>query len=145
MTITLGPDGIIKESKNMRDYSDDSSYTMLSEVKNKKPQENWVTYGLSESSDYNRKLLISARHAWWEILINLTFWAQSPRPKVLVSKDEVIQKRSALFACRLAELTMFIRRILSIMIDFAHTPNGFRKNIKYGQADYKRQNNPCFW
>ena len=43
---------LLKKAKICIVNSDDSSYMFLSEVKSEKTQENWITYGLSESSDY---------------------------------------------------------------------------------------------
>ena len=49
---------LLKKAKTCIVNSDDSSYMFLSEVKSQKTQGDWITYGLSEGSDYSANELL---------------------------------------------------------------------------------------
>jgi UDP-N-acetylmuramoyl-L-alanyl-D-glutamate--2,6-diaminopimelate ligase len=107
--------------------SDDSSYTFLSEAKNKKLQENWITYGLSESSDYNPKTFdISKAHLIGEFNKYNVLAAVSVA-KSLGIKEETIKKALNTFQEPIGRVNYVYQKDFSIMIDFAHTPNAFEK------------------
>jgi len=118
---------LLKKSEICIVNSDDSSYTLLSEAKNNKPQENWITYGLSESSDYNPKTfdIKSARLVGDFNKYNVL--AAVSAVKSLGIKDEVIKKALGSFHEPIGRVDYVYQKDFSIMIDFAHTPNAFEK------------------
>lgn len=118
---------LLKKAKICVINSDDSSYTMLSEVKNKKPQENWVTYGLSESSDYNPKTFDIRKARLVGDFNKFNVLGAVAAAKSLGIKDEVIQKALSTFRMPIGRVDYVYQEDFSIMIDFAHTPNAFEK------------------
>ena len=70
--------------------SDDSSYTLLSEAKNNKSQESWITYGLSDSSDYNPKTFDISKARLVGDFNKYNILAAVSAAKSLGVKDEVV-------------------------------------------------------
>ncbi|MCL5970757.1 MAG: Mur ligase family protein [Patescibacteria group bacterium] len=65
---------VLKKAEICVVNSDDNSYTLLSEAKAKKSQENWITYGLfCKAKTITRIHLTSNKVNFWEILINIMF------------------------------------------------------------------------
>jgi UDP-N-acetylmuramoyl-L-alanyl-D-glutamate--2,6-diaminopimelate ligase len=107
--------------------SDDSSYTFLSEAKNKKPQENWITYGLSESSDYNPKTFNIKEARLVGDFNKYNVLAAVATAKSLEIKDDLIKKALGTFHLPIGRVDYVYQKDFNIMIDFAHTPNAFEK------------------
>jgi UDP-N-acetylmuramoyl-L-alanyl-D-glutamate--2,6-diaminopimelate ligase len=107
--------------------SDDSSYTLLSEAKSNKSQENWITYGLSESSDYNPKTFDISKTRLVGDFNKFNVLAAVSAAKSLGIKDEVIKKALSTFNEPIGRVDYVYQKDFSIMIDFAHTPNAFEK------------------
>lgn len=106
---------------------DDISYTLLSEAKTKKLPENWVTYGLTEISDYNpRNFDIKKAHLVGDFN-KYNVLAAVAAVKSLGIKDEIIKKSLASFHEPIGRVEYVYQKDFSIMIDFAHTPNAFEK------------------
>ena len=118
---------LLKRAKITVVNSDDSSYTLLADVKAKKSQENWITYGLSESSDYNPKTYdISAARLVGDFN-KYNVLAAVSAAKSLGVKDEIIKKALSNFHMPIGRVDYVYQKDFSIMIDFAHTPNAFEK------------------
>ena len=107
--------------------SDDSSYTLLSEAKSKKTQGNWITYGLSESSDYNPKTFDISKARLVGDFNKYNILAAVSAAKSLGIKDEIIKKALGTFHEPIGRVDYVYQKDFSIMIDFAHTPNAFEK------------------
>lgn len=118
---------LLKKSKICIVNSDDSSYTLLSEAKSKKPQENWIAYGLSESSDYNPKTFDIKQARVVGDFNKYNVLAAVSCAKSLGIKDEVIKKALGSFHMPVGRVDYVYQKDFSIMIDFAHTPNAFEK------------------
>lgn len=118
---------LLKKSKISIVNSDDSSYTLLSEARSKKPQENWITYGLSESSDYNPKTFDIKQARLVGDFNKYNVLAAVSAAKSLGIKDEVIKKALGSFHIPVGRVDYVYQKDFSIMIDFAHTPNAFEK------------------
>ena len=118
---------LLKKSKISVVNSDDSSYTFLSEAKSEKSQENWITYGLLESSQYNPKTFdISTARLLGDFNKYNVLAAVSVAKSFGIS-DEVIKKALATFHMPVGRVNYVYQEDFSIMIDFAHTPNAFEK------------------
>jgi len=118
---------LLNKSKINIVNSDDSSYTLLSEAKNKKSQGDWITYGLSESSDYNPKTFdISKAHLVGDFN-KFNVLAAVSVAKSLGIKDEIIKKALGSFHMPIGRVDYVYQKDFNIMIDFAHTPNAFEK------------------
>lgn len=107
--------------------SDDSSYTLLSEAKNNKSQESWITYGLSDSSDYNPKTFDISKARLVGDFNKYNILAAVSAAKSLGVKDEVVKKALGSFHEPIGRVDYVYQKDFSIMIDFAHTPNAFEK------------------
>ena len=118
---------LLKKAKISVVNSDDSSYTLLSEAKNKKPQDNWITYGLSESSDYNPKTFDIKQARLVGDFNKYNVLAAVSTAKSLEIKDEVIKKALGSFHMPIGRVDYVYQKDFNIMIDFAHTPNAFEK------------------
>lgn len=118
---------LLKKSKINVINSDDSSYTFLADVKLKKPQENWITYGLSESSDYNPNTFDIKESSLIGDFNNYNALAAVATCMTLGIKDEVIKKAIKSFSLPIGRVDYVYKKDFSVMIDFAHTPNAFEK------------------
>jgi UDP-N-acetylmuramoyl-L-alanyl-D-glutamate--2,6-diaminopimelate ligase len=107
--------------------SDDSSYTFLSDAKSRKTQANWLTYGLSESSDYNPKTFDVSKINLVGEFNKYNALAAVSVAKSLGIKDEVIEKALSSFHMPIGRVDYVYQKDFSVMIDFAHTPNAFEK------------------
>src|SRR3989344_512557 len=103
---------------------DDASYTLLSESKNKKDKEHWITYGFSESSDINLG----------NFKFNTTLLGDFNKFNILAAvatcrtlgiKDEIIRRSIETFKEPKGRLDFVYDKDFSVMIDFAHTPSAF--------------------
>lgn len=118
---------LLKKSKISIVNTDDISYTLLSDVKNKKLPENWITYGLSDGSDYNPKTFDIKKVRLVGDFNKYNVLAAVATAKSLGIKDEIIKKSLASFHEPIGRVEYVYQKDFSIMIDFAHTPNAFEK------------------
>ena len=118
---------LLKKSKICIVNSDDISYTLLSEVKSKKLPENWITYGLSETSDYNPKIFDISKARLVGDFNKYNVLAAVSAAKSLGIDSEVIKKALGSFHMPIGRVDYVYQKDFSIMIDFAHTPNAFEK------------------
>jgi UDP-N-acetylmuramoyl-L-alanyl-D-glutamate--2,6-diaminopimelate ligase len=118
---------LLKKAKIAIVNSDDSSYTLLSDAKKNKSQENWITYGLSESSDYNPRTFDIKTARLVGDFNKYNVLAAVSVAKRLGIKDEVIKKALGSFHMPIGRVDYVYQEDFSIMIDFAHTPNAFEK------------------
>ena len=116
---------LLKKSKISVVNSDDSSYTLLSEAKAEKSQENWITYGLSDSSDYNLNTFDIKESNLVGDFNNYNALAAVATCMVLGVKDETIKKAIKSFHMPIGRVDYVYEKDFSVMIDFAHTPNAF--------------------
>lgn len=121
---------LLKKAKIGVVNSDDSSYTMLSDAKKKKSQEEWITYGLSESSDYNPKTFDIKDLDIAEDFNKYNFLAGAAVAKALGIKDDVIKKALKTFHMPIGRVDYVYKKDFSVMIDFAHTPNAFEQILR---------------
>lgn len=118
---------LLKKSRINIINSDDSSYTLLADVKLKKPKENWITYGLSESSDYNPNTFDIKESKLVGDFNNYNALAAVATCMALGIKDEAIKKAIKSFSLPIGRVDYVYKKDFSVMIDFAHTPNAFEK------------------
>ncbi len=118
---------LLKKSKTSIVNTDDISYTLLSDVKNKKLPENWITYGLSEVSDYNPKTFDIKTAKLVGDFNKYNVLASVSVAKSFDIKDELIKKALGSFHMPIGRVDYVYQKDFSIMIDFAHTPNAFKK------------------
>lgn len=118
---------LLKKSKINIINSDDSSYTLLADVKGEKPQENWITYGLLESSDYNPNTFDIKESSLVGDFNNYNALAAVATCMALGIKDEIIKKAIKSFHMPIGRVDYVYKKDFSVMIDFAHTPNAFEK------------------
>jgi len=118
---------LLKKAKMCVINSDDISYTLLSEVKSKKLPENWITYGLSQSSDYNPNTFDITKARLVGDFNKYNVLASVSVAKSLGIKDELIKKALGNFSMPIGRVDYVYQKDFSIMIDFAHTPNAFEK------------------
>ncbi|MCL5435241.1 MAG: UDP-N-acetylmuramoyl-L-alanyl-D-glutamate--2,6-diaminopimelate ligase [Patescibacteria group bacterium] len=118
---------LLKKSKICVVNSDDISYTLLSDAKSKKLPENWITYGLSQSSDYNPKTFDIKKARLVGDFNKYNVLAAVSCAKSLGVKNEVIKKALGSFHMPVGRVDYVYQKDFSIMIDFAHTPNAFEK------------------
>ena len=119
---------LLKSAKFAVVNRDDASYTLLSESKNKKDKEHWITYGFSESSDinlgnfkFNTRLLGDFNK--YNIL------AAVATCRTLGVKDGNIKRSIETFNEPKGRLEFVYDKEFSTMIDFAHTPSAFESML----------------
>ncbi len=121
---------LLKKSKIAIVNSDDSSYTLLSEAKNKKTQENWITYGLSKSSDYNEDTFDIKESNLLGDFNKYNALAAVAACKALGIADESIKKALKTFHMPIGRVDYVYKKDFSVMIDFAHTPSAFEQILR---------------
>ena len=118
---------LLRKAKICIVNSDDGSYTLLSDAKSEKSQDNWITYGLLESSQYNPKTFDISTARLLGDFNKYNVLAAVAVAKSLGISDEVIKKALATFHMPVGRVNYVYQEDFSIMIDFAHTPNAFEK------------------
>lgn len=121
---------LLKKAKICIVNSDDSSYMFLSDVKSKKPQESWITYGLSESSDYNKKTFNIKDNNLLGEFNQYNVLASVAACKALGITDESIKKALKTFHMPIGRADYVYQEDFSVMIDFAHTSNASEQILK---------------
>jgi len=121
---------LLKKSKICVVNSDDSSYTLLSDAKIKRPQAKWISYGLSASSDYNPDTFDIKGANLMGDFNKYNLLASIAATKALGLKDETIKKAIKTFVMPIGRVDYVYNKNFSIMIDFAHTPNAFESILK---------------
>lgn len=121
---------VLKKAKICIVNSDDNSYTLLSEAKSKKSQENWITYGLSESSDYNENTFDIKQSKLLGEFNKYNVLAAVAACKTLGVKDDVIEKAISTFHMPIGRTDYVYKENFSVMIDFAHTPSAFEQILR---------------
>ena len=121
---------LLKKAKICIVNSDDSSYMFLADVKSQKAQENWITYGLSESSDYNPKTFDIRKARLVGDFNKFNLLGAVAAAKSLGIEDEVIQKALSTFHMPIGRVDYVYQEDFSIMIDFAHTSNASEQILK---------------
>lgn len=121
---------LLKKAKICVVNTDDSSYMFLSEVKSTKAQENWITYGLSESSDYNESVFNIKQSNLLGEFNKYNVLASVAACKVLGIADEDIRKALKTFRMPIGRVDYVYQEDFSVMIDFAHTSNASEQILK---------------
>jgi len=121
---------LLKKAKICIVNSDDSSYMFLSEVKSEKTQENWITYGLSESSDYNKNTFDIKENKLLGEFNEYNVLASIAACKALGITDESIKKALKTFREPIGRVDYVYQEDFSVMIDFAHTSNASEQILK---------------
>lgn len=121
---------LLKKAKICIVNSDDSSYMFLSEVKSQKIQENWITYGLSESSDYNKNTFDIKENKLLGEFNEYNVLASIAACKALGITDESIKKALKTFRMPIGRVDYVYQEDFSVMIDFAHTSNASEQILK---------------
>lgn len=104
---------------------DDGSYTLLSEAKNTKENKNWITYGLSESSDVNLKNFPFESRVMIDNFNKYNVLAAVAVARSLGISNEEIRYAIKTFKLPLGRVDFVYEEEFSVLIDFAHTPNAF--------------------
>jgi len=121
---------LLKKAKICIANSDDSSYAFLADVKSQKAQENWITYGLSESSDYNKDTFDIKQTNLLGEFNEYNVLASVAACKALGLKEEVIKKAIKNFHLPIGRADYVYQEDFSVMIDFAHTSNASEQILK---------------
>lgn len=121
---------LLKKAKICIVNSDDSSYMFLSEVKSEKTQENWITYGLSESSDYNEGTFDIKENNLLGEFNQYNILASVAACRALGITDESIKKALKTFREPIGRVDYVYQEDFSVMIDFAHTSNASEQILK---------------
>ncbi|HUD09971.1 MAG TPA: UDP-N-acetylmuramoyl-L-alanyl-D-glutamate--2,6-diaminopimelate ligase [Patescibacteria group bacterium] len=122
--------GLLKKAKICIVNSDDSSYMFLADVKSKKAQENWITYGLSESADYNKNTFNIKGNNLLGEFNQYNVLASVAACKTLEIADESIKKALKSFREPIGRVDYVYQEDFSVMIDFAHTSNASEQILK---------------
>jgi len=110
--------------------NDDSSYMFLAEVKSQKTQGNWITYGLSESADYNEDTFNIKENNLLGEFNKYNVLASVAACKALGIADESIKKALKTFHMPIGRVDYVYQEDFSVMIDFAHTSNASEQILK---------------
>lgn len=121
---------LLKKAKICIVNSDDSSYMFLADVKSQKAQENWITYGLSESSDYNKDTFDIKQTNLLGEFNEYNVLASVAACKALGLKNESIKKAIKNFHLPIGRADYVYQEDFSVMIDFAHTSNASEQILK---------------
>ncbi len=121
---------LLKKAKICIVNNDDSSYMFLSEVKSQKIQKNWITYGLSESSDYNKNTFDIKENNLLGEFNQYNVLASVAACKALGITDESIKKALKTFHEPIGRVDYVYQEDFSVMIDFAHTSNASEQILK---------------
>jgi UDP-N-acetylmuramoyl-L-alanyl-D-glutamate--2,6-diaminopimelate ligase len=121
---------LLKKAKTCIVNSDDSSYMFLSEVKAQKSQENWITYGLSESADYNKKTFDIKENNLFGEFNQYNVLGAVAACRALGIEEDVIRKALKNFHMPIGRVDYVYQEDFSIMIDFAHTSNASEQILK---------------
>lgn len=116
---------LLKKSKIAVVNSDDSSYTFLSDAKAQRLQENWITYGLSDSSDYNLNTFDIKETNLVGNFNKYNALAAVATCRALGVKKETIKKAIKSFHMPIGRVDYVYKKDFSVMVDFAHTANAF--------------------
>jgi UDP-N-acetylmuramoyl-L-alanyl-D-glutamate--2,6-diaminopimelate ligase len=121
---------LLKKAKICVVNSEDSSYMFLADVKSEKAQENWVTYGLSESSDYNKNTFEIKETNLLGEFNQYNVFAAVATCKALGLEDESIKQALKTFHLPIGRADYVYQEDFSVMIDFAHTSNASEQILK---------------
>lgn len=121
---------LLKKAKTCIVNSDDSSYMFLSEVKSQKTQGDWITYGLSEGSDYSERTFNIKGNNLLGEFNKYNVLASVAACKALGIADESIKKALKSFRMPIGRVDYVYREDFSVMIDFAHTSNASEQILK---------------
>jgi UDP-N-acetylmuramoyl-L-alanyl-D-glutamate--2,6-diaminopimelate ligase len=104
---------------------DDSSYKFLAHLKIKKSKDNWITYGLLESADFNPKIFDISSLNLLEDFNKYNVLAAAAACLKLGVKESDIKKSLKTFVLPKGRQEIVYENSFKVMIDFAHTPNAF--------------------
>jgi UDP-N-acetylmuramoyl-L-alanyl-D-glutamate--2,6-diaminopimelate ligase len=121
---------LLKKAKICIANSDDSSYMFLAEVKSQKAQGDWITYGLSESADYNENTFNIKKGNLLGEFNKYNVLASVAACKALGITDESIKKALKTFHMPIGRVDYVYQEDFSVMIDFAHTSNASEQILK---------------
>lgn len=121
---------LLNKSKTCIVNSDDSSYTLLSEAKSKKKLSSWITYGLSDSSDYNPKTYDISASKLIGDFNKYNVLAAVAASKALGIDEKLINNALMTFKLPSGREELVYDEDFRVMIDFAHTPNAFENILK---------------
>ncbi len=108
---------------------DDSSYALLTESKKQKTDQNWITYGLGETSKISPKQFPSVNEAMGDFNKYNYLAAASACLSVGIPADS-IDKALKTFKMPKGRMDIVYRKEFLVIIDFAHTPNAFDNLLK---------------
>ncbi len=123
---------LLKRAKVAVVNKDDLAYQMLSEAKNSKASNNWITYGFSEGSEINPNNF-SLTNISNDIIGDFNKYnilAAVGACRKLGLSDEEIKKALVTFSLPKGRLDFVYRKDFAVMIDFAHTPNAFEQLLQ---------------
>lgn len=123
------------KSKLLRDAQvavvnrDDGTYTFLVDAQRLKDPKNWITYGLSDSSDINPntfsfKTKLLGDFNKYNVLAGVSVC------KYLGIGDEKIRQAVSEYINPIGRADIVHNKDFAVIIDFAHTPNAFEQILK---------------
>jgi UDP-N-acetylmuramoyl-L-alanyl-D-glutamate--2,6-diaminopimelate ligase len=121
---------LLKKAKICVVNSDDSSYMFLSGVKSQKAPGNWITYGLSKSSDYSESTFDIKDNNLLGEFNKYNILASVAACKSLGIADGNIKKALKTFHMPIGRVDYVYQEDFSVMIDFAHTSNASEQILK---------------
>jgi UDP-N-acetylmuramoyl-L-alanyl-D-glutamate--2,6-diaminopimelate ligase len=120
---------LIKDSDIAVVNKDDPSYTLLRETLDYKEKEKWVTFGLSEDSDVNPKTEGFKKDRFIGDFNKYNVLAAIAVCKSLGIEDLSIRKAIKTFKLPIGRTDLVHDEDFRVIIDFAHTPNAFKKML----------------
>lgn len=106
---------------------DDASYTMLSESKNMKPAEKWITYGFGEGAEINLKNFKFESKRLIGDFNKYNILAAAAVCRNLGLTDQQISSAVSTFKMPIGRVDFVYDEDYAVVIDFAHTPNAFEQ------------------
>src|SRR3989304_5464072 len=120
---------LLRDAKTAIVNRDDGTYTFLVDIKRAKDPKNWITYGLSDSSDINPgtfpfKTKLIGDFNKYNILAAISVC------KTLGISDEKIRSSVSKYINPIGRADIVHTSDFTVIVDFAHTPNAFEQILK---------------
>lgn len=120
---------LLKKAKKAIVNRDDGTYTFLVDIERIKKPEDWITYGLNDSSDINPKTFPFKTKLLGEFNKYNVLAAVAACQELGIA-DEKIRATIETYINPVGRADIVYNQGYTVMIDFAHTPNAFEQILK---------------